>query len=338
MADPRFFSVSPPIALGRLAEIADAEIASGDPAREYQDVRPLSDAGADHVSFLDNKKYVDQFLVSGAGACVATAEMAARAPDGMALLVTENPYLGYARIAQAFYAETPADPDVSQAAAISPSAVLGENTTIHSGAVIGDKAEIGERCVIGPNVVIGRGCVIGADTTIHANVTLSHCIIGERVTVFPGACIGQDGFGFAISPAGAVKVPQLGRVVIGDDVEIGANTTIDRGAGPDTVIGAGAMIDNLVQIAHNVEIGKYTVIAAQVGISGSTRIGDGVMIGGQAGFAGHMTVGDGARVGAKAGLFRDVDPGTTVGGYPAKPMRQWFKEQALLERWVKKGK
>ena len=164
----------------------------------------------------------------------------------------------------------------------------------------------------------------------------SYAIVGARTIVHGGARIGQDGFGFALGADGHLKVPQLGRVLIGDDVEIGANTTIDRGAGPDTVVGDGTKIDNLVQIAHNVRIGRGCVIVAQVGISGSTRIGDFVMLGGQAGLTGHLVVGDGAKVAAQAGVMRDIEPGTTVGGSPAMPQRQWLKSVAMIERMTRK--
>ncbi len=245
--------------------------------------------------------------------------------------------MGYARVAQLFYPLKNQQPCISNGITISPDATIGKNVSIDCGVVIQDRVEIGDNCQIGANSVIGVGCVIGPNTLIGANVTLSYSILGKRVTIFPGARIGQDGFGFATSPLGAVKVPQLGRVIIEDDVEIGANTTIDRGAGPDTVIGAGTMIDNLVQIGHNVRIGERCVIVAQVGISGSTEIGDGVVIGGQAGFSGHIKIGHGAKIAAKSGVFRNVNAGITVSGFPAKPQRQWLREQILIERIAKKS-
>jgi UDP-3-O-[3-hydroxymyristoyl] glucosamine N-acyltransferase len=174
--------------------------------------------------------------------------------------------------------------------------------------------------------------VVGADCAIAANVTLSHCLVGDRVRLHPGVRIGQDGFGFAPDPAGHVKVPQLGRVIVHDDVEMGANCTVDRGSGPDTIIGAGCWFDNLVQIGHNVELGRGCIMVAQSGISGSSKLGDFVVVGGQVGIAGHLTIGSGASVAAKSGVMRDVAEGDTVGGYPAQPIRDWHRQTASLRR------
>ena len=340
MADNRFFSAAGPFDLATLAAVAEAEIArqGAAPGILYRDVAPLDKAAATDVSFLDNKRYLDAFADSAAGACVVRAEAVAVAPAGMALLVSPHPYLSYARIAQAFHPVAPVEPWVSPAATVDDTAVLAPDCRVEAGAVIAAGAEIGARCHIGANVVIGAGVRLGEDCVIEACASLSHCLVGARVLIHMGARIGQDGFGFASGPTGHVKVPQLGRVIVGDDVEIGANTTIDRGAGPDTVIGAGSQIDNLVQIGHNVVLGRHCVVVAQVGIAGSTRIGDGVMIGGQAGLTGHLTVGSKARIGAQSGVMRDVAEGETVGGSPARPMQVWLRQTAVLDRMTRKGK
>lgn len=336
MADPRFFKVAGPISLQELAERTGAQIAAGaDPAQQFRDVAPLETAGPDHVTFLDNRHYLPFFEATRAGAVFVRPSLADRAPATIALLLTEQPYRAFALAAQAFYPEPPPVPGIHPTAVVDPAAHIGDGVQIEPHAVIGPRAEIGRRCRIGPNSVIGSGCVLGEDVRIGANVTVSHALIGARVNLYPGVRVGQDGFGFSPDPKGVVKVPQLGRVIIENDVEIGANATIDRGAGPDTVIGAGTMIDNLVQIGHNVQIGRGCVLVSQVGISGSTKLGDYVVVGGQVGFSGHLTIGTGARIGAQSGIMRDIPPGVTVHGSPAIPIKQFFRQVAVLQRLAK---
>lgn len=337
MADPRFFSVAGPFTLARLAEISGAELAAGaDPAKEVADVAALDQAGANDISFLDNRKYLASFQASKAGAAIVHPDLADRAPAGMMLLLSKDPYRAYAKIAQAFYPRPAVQPWVAPTAYVDPTAKVGEGCRLEYGAVVGAGAEIGARCHIGANAVIGDGVVLGDDCIIGANATVQFAVVGRNVNIYPGARIGQDGFGFAMGPQGHLKVPQLGRVIIGDNVEIGANTTIDRGAGPDTVIGAGSMIDNLVQIGHNVQLGRGCVIVAQVGISGSTKLGDFVAAGGQAGLAGHLTIGAGARIAAQAGVAKDIPPGETVGGTPAVPQMDWLRQSAALNKLIRR--
>jgi UDP-3-O-[3-hydroxymyristoyl] glucosamine N-acyltransferase len=256
----------------------------------------------------------------------------------LTLLLTPAPYRAYALAAQAFYPEPPPEPGIAPSAVIDPTARLGPGCAVEPNAVIGAHAEIGRACLVGANAVIGRGCIVGDESRIGANASLSHCIVGRRVRIYPGVRIGQDGFGFAPDPKGHVKVPQLGRVLIEDDVEIGANTTIDRGAGTDTIIGAGTMIDNLVQIGHNVQVGRGCVLVAQMGIAGSTRLGDYVMVGGQCAIIGHLTIGSGARIAGQSGVTRNVAPGETMMGTPAVPIRDHHRQVMLLRRLAaKKG-
>jgi len=337
MADRRFFDRAGPFSIAEIAGRIGAEIAGAGAAdRAILDVAPLESAGPDDLAFLDNRRYVDAFRKTRAGAVIVNPKLAANAPASATLLLTPQPYRAYALAAQSFYPEPAPEPGIAASAVIDPSAHLGAGCRIEANAVIGARAQIGARSLIGANAVIGHGAVLGDDVRVGANASLSHCIIGSRVRIYPGVRIGQDGFGFAPDPAAPVKVPQLGLVRIGDDVEIGANTAIDRGAGPDTVIGSGTMIDNLVQIGHNVQIGRGCVIVAQVGISGSTRLGDYVMIGGQGGLTGHLTIGDGARIGAQAGVLRDVKPGETVLGSPAIPIAEFHYITTFIRRLAAK--
>ncbi len=336
MADPRFFRVAGPFKLGKLAQIAAAKLADdGDPERVIADVASLNAAGPSEISFLDNPRYLPGFEASKAGACILDPRYASRAPKGMDLLLTSTPYFAYARIAQMFYPASEVSGGVHDTAVVDPSAVIGEGTRLDAHVVVGPRAQVGARCHIAAQVVIGEGVVIGDDTRIEPGASLSHCLVGDRCLVHAGVRIGNRGFGFSLSSDGYADVPQVGRVIIGDDAEIGANSTIDRGSGPDTVIGAGAKIDNLVQIGHNVQIGRGCVLVAQSGVAGSTTLGDQVMVAAQAGVAGHLNLGQAARVAAKAGVMRDVPAGQTVCGIPAIPIKRFFRLVSIWQRQLK---
>jgi UDP-3-O-[3-hydroxymyristoyl] glucosamine N-acyltransferase len=340
LADPRFFRAAGPFTVAAIAERTGAVIGgAGNAELILTDVAPLETASDSELSFLSNNRYAEIFARSRAGAVFVQPQQVRLAPAGMTLLISAAPYMAFAKASAAFYPTTAEEPGVADTSVIDPTVRLGDKTTIGPHVVIGRNAEIGDGVSIGANSVIGDGVSIGDGCRIAANVTLSHCILGQRVVLYPGVRVGQDGFGFASDRSGHVKLPQIGRVLIGDDVEIGANTTIDRGAGPDTIIGAGCMIDNLVQIGHNVVLGRNCVIVAQAGIAGSTKLGDFVVVAAQSGIIGHLTIGDGARIAGKSGVARDVEPGAAVAGIPAVPIRQWHKQTAMLERLVrKKGK
>lgn len=328
--DPRFFQRTGPYDLATLASCADGE-AAPDP-RYFSAVAPLQTAQAQHVSFLDNKRYLPALRETKAGAVIVHPAMASAVPPGTAAIVTTQPYVGWARVCALFHPLPPTRPGIHASAVIGDGARIDPSAEIGALVVISDGAEIGPGCRIGAGSVIGPGVVLGANCRIAPHVSIECALIGQRVVIYPGARIGQDGFGFAVTPSGMLSVPQLGRVVIEDDVHIGANTTIDRGSAQDTVIGAGSRLDNLVQIAHNVRLGRMCVLAAQVGISGSTILDDFVMVGGQAGFVGHIHIGKGARIGGQAGIMSDVPAGASMVGSPATPGKEHFRQVATLRR------
>ncbi|MGE3246262.1 MAG: UDP-3-O-(3-hydroxymyristoyl)glucosamine N-acyltransferase [Beijerinckiaceae bacterium] len=299
---------------------------------------PLDDAGPGALVFLDNAKYADALTRSSATACLVGKRHADRVPEGTIALVCREPYRAYAVVAARMYPASSQPGSQFRASGVSPGAFvhaearLEENVTVDPGAVVGPGAAIGSGTSIGPGAVVGPNVQIGRNCSIGAGVTLQAAFIGDRVILHPGVRAGQDGFGFAMGPGGHLKVPQLGRVIIQNDVEIGANCTIDRGANRDTVIGEGTKIDNLVQIAHNVTIGRHCIIVSQVGISGSTEIGDYVAIGGQAGFTGHLKIGMGAQIAAQAGVMNDIPAGGRWGGSPARSLRDVWRAEVALAR------
>lgn len=340
MADPRFFDVRGPFPVGELCARIGATLGDGaDPAKVIVDVATLEGAGPSHLAFCNGKAALRSLAGSHAGFCLVDKESATgEPPAGMMLLHCASALHAFVAAARLFY------PDHNTAhwprpAPVDASAMLGADVELGPGVVIGPGAEIGERTRIGPNSVIGRGVAIGRDCEISSNVTISYAYIGDRVHILPGAQIGQPGFGFASGASGHAKVPQLGRVIIQDDVEIGACTTVDRGALGDTIIGEGTKIDNLVQIGHNSKIGRHCIIIAQAGMGGSSEIGDFVVLGGAVGLADHVRIGDGARVAAKSGVPPgEYAGGLDYGGYPARLMKDWRRELAAVVLLAKRRK
>ena len=308
----------------------------GDASRRVDKVAALADAGPSDLSFLANPKYLDQARRTSAGAVLVAPGVDL---PGVTLLVVADPYLALASVLEILH------PSQRHAAGISPDAVIGDgcifdnDVAVMSGAVLGERCRVGAGSVVMAGAVLGRHVRIGRDSTIHPNVTIyDECVVGDRVIVHAGSVVGSDGFGFARDGGRHRKIPQVGNVVIQDDVEIGANVTIDRGTLGSTVIGRGAKIDNLVQIGHNVQVGEDTILVAQVGISGSTRLGKGVTFAGQSGAVGHIDVGDGAMVGAKSAVTRDVRPGAFVIGHPAIEARLWKRASALFAKLPEIGR
>jgi UDP-3-O-[3-hydroxymyristoyl] glucosamine N-acyltransferase len=334
LGNPRFFRRSGPFSLAVVASTARG--VADEVELRLEGVAPLQTAGPKEVSFLDNRRYTSALDQTLAGAVIVHPDMAARVPSTAVTIVTNEPYAAWARVAALFHPVPPASPGIHPSAFVANGALVDPSAEVGPLSVIETGAEIGPGCRIGPCAVVGSGVIVGRDCRIGAHVSLSYALLGARVYVYPGARIGQEGFGFASTKDGFLSVPQLGRVILEDDVEVGANTTIDRGSSRDTLIGAGSRLDNLVQIGHNVVLGRCCVIVAQVGISGSTVLEDFVRVGGQAAMAGHLRIGRGAEIGAQAGVMSDLDPGAKVLGSPAQPKKDFFRQIATLMKMAKK--
>jgi UDP-3-O-[3-hydroxymyristoyl] glucosamine N-acyltransferase len=344
MSEVRFQARAQSLNVRQIVELTGATRAPGSlPERSFVGVAALDQAGPDDIAFLDSPKYAADLPGTRAGLCLLNPRFATQAPAATIALVTREPYQAFVKIAHALFPEalTPrllfGSEGIALGAHIHSAARLEAGVRVDPGAVIGPGVEIGSGTVVAAGAAIGPGVRIGRDCAVGSGATLTHALLGDRVIIHPGCRIGQDGFGYILGAAGHQKVPQVGRVIIQDDVEIGANTTIDRGASRDTVIGEGTKIDNLVQIGHNVSIGRHCVIVAQTGLSGSTTLGDFVVCGARVGTNNHVTIGEGAHIAAISIVNDDVPPGARWGGTPAKPVRIWLREMKILEQFARGG-
>ena len=337
MADKLFYKYNGPKTIKEIATIIKATLVTvGREKEKIENVCSIDSAKENDICFFYDKKSKDKAKNIKAKACVTTKDLAEFVPDDVIVLLSENPKLAFIDLLTAFYEEHKPIAKIEKDAIIAKSAKIGKNCYIGHHVVIGENAVIGDNCNIDANVVIGHDCQIGNNCRIANNASIDYCLMGNNCYIYTGARIGQDGFGFLVVEGRHKRIPQVGRIIIGNDVEIGANTCIDRGALDDTIIGDGTRIDNLVQVAHNDKIGRCCILVAQTGIAGSCTFGDYVVCGGQTGFADHLNIGSGVQVGAQSGVMRDIEPGSIVMGTPTVPIKDFMRQVAFLQKNSKK--
>jgi len=344
VAQLNFFKNPPASTLADIVALTQAELV--DPSRSGQQIKGLAsldNAGPLHLSFFDNPKYADQLAATRAGACLVSPRLEAHVPTHVVILRSAQPFREFVKVAREWYSEALrpqscfSNSGIASSAMIHPSARLEDDVIVDPLAVVGPRVEIGAGTVIGAGAVIGADVRIGRNCDVGANSSLQFALIGDDVLIHPCCSIGQDGFGYTFAAGRALKIPQTARVLIQDHVEIGAGTSVDRGSLRDTVIGEGTKIDNQVQIAHNVIVGRHCLIAASVAIGGSVTIGDHVGLGAGVGLNNHITIGDGAQITAMSGVKDSVPANARWGGFFAKPTKQWFREIITVERLVRNG-
>lgn len=344
MTDPVFFEPSRKLTAADIATLTGAELRTPEHAGNEVVALAAADRGGDGaLIFVEGRRNAGMLAGVNASVLLCSDDVAASAAPGTAVLVSVRPQQDFAAVGRLLF-PTAARPTpiageagISPAAHIHPSAQLEDGVTVEAGAVVGAGVGIGSGTIIAPNAVIGAGCRIGRDSYVGPGATIQHALLGNRVIIHSGVQVGQDGFGFVGGRSGPEKMPQIGRVIIQDEVEIGANTTVDRGTLSDTIIGEATKIDNLVQIAHNVRIGRACLIAGLCGISGSVTIGDGVMLGGSVGLADHVSIGSGAQIAARSGVMNDVPAGERWAGAPARPIKDFFREVAAIRKLTGRG-
>lgn len=344
MAHLTFFKQPARSTLADIAALTGAHLVdTGRAGQEISGLAALDRAGPYDLTFCDSRKYADQLAHTRAGACLVGERLESLVPPHVAALRVADPYRAFVVVARSLHGDSLrptssfANDGIAASAVIHPTARLEDGVVVDPLAVIGPDAEIGSGTVIGANAVIGAGVKIGRDCSIGIGTSITHALIGNDVIIHPGCRIGQDGYGFLPGRDGLLKVPQTGRVLIQNGVELGAGTTVDRGGLRDTVIGEGTKIDNLVQVGHNVVIGRNCIVVSQSGIAGSSVLGDGVMLGARVGVSDHATIGDGAQIAARSSVVGEVPPGVKWGGSPAKPIKQFFREIFELERLGREG-
>jgi UDP-3-O-[3-hydroxymyristoyl] glucosamine N-acyltransferase len=322
---------TPPTLLGQLADLIGGRVV-GDPSLVIAGIAPLQEAAIGQITFLSNPRYAAELATTQASAVIlGPRHEQAAAPPALAKVIVDDPYYGMCQVIRHFHHRPFQPTGVSPLASIGPSVTMGRQVSIHPFVVIGDRAVIGDRVTLYPGCYIGEEAVIGDESLLYPNVTVrEHVRLGRRVIIHSGTVVGSDGFGYAFHGGQHHKIPQVGTVIIEDDVELGSNVSVDRATLGQTVIRRGTKVDNLVQIAHNVTIGERSIIVAQAGISGSTTLGKDVVLAGQVGVVGHLAIGDGVRVGAQSGVAQSIPAGQDLSGSPAIPHRQWLSVQATL--------
>ncbi len=342
MTDPVFFAAPRRYTAAEMADLAGATLADAALASvEISGIASASDGGPGRLVYVEDRKLEGQIDRLVAAAVICTQRVVPAVPKGIACLVSTHPQQAFVKVARHLYPGSILPPRWTGEAGVSPRAFVASSARVEDGAIveagasIGPDAAVGAGTIIAANAVVGAGCRIGRDCFVGPGAAIQCALVGNRVFIHAGATIGQDGFGFIGGARGPERIPHIGRVVIQDDVEIGANSTVDRGTMSDTVIGEGSKIDNLVQIAHNVVIGRGCLIAGHCGLSGSVRLGDYVQLGGRVGIADHVSVGDGAQIAASSGLMHDVPAGERWAGSPARPVREFFREVAMIRNLMK---